>query len=145
MSAAFLLVFLLAGLLALIPVWRLRGAGWPSRWLFGAWVTYGVAILIAMRFSAAGRFVIPILVVAFIAPFVAGPERLTRVLGGRLPGDEPEPERPVIDVTPRPAPKLGPPPPARTGGRGLRANPPGVEDVPDPDEQTAPYDPQERS
>src|SRR6188472_4153356 len=126
MTPAFLLVFLLAGMLALIPVWRLRAAGWPTRWLVGAWVTYGLAILVAMRFAAAGRFVIPILVVAFIAPFVAGPERLTRVLGGLRPGEEPE--RPVIVVTPMPAPSLAPPPPTRVqaGGRGLRANPPGV-------------------
>ena len=38
---------------------------------------------------------IPLLVLAYVAPFVAGPERVTRVLGGR------KPERGVIiDVTP---------------------------------------------
>ena len=35
-----ILVFLLAGLLALVPVWRLRVAGWPPAWLFASWVTY---------------------------------------------------------------------------------------------------------
>jgi hypothetical protein len=105
MSPAFLLALLVAGLVALIPVWRLRVAGWPPRSLFTAWVLYAVGIFIAVRFPAAVRILVPILVLAYVAPFVAGPERLSRVLNGRRRASGV-----VIDVTPRPAPGLPEPP-----------------------------------
>jgi len=134
MLPALILVFLLAGLLALVPVWRLRTANWPPAWLFAAWVTYGVIILLVMRFAGVTRFLLPILVVAYIAPFVVGPERLSRLVPRRR-----EPERTVIDVTPPPPDGLPDPgngmdaspvkpatrPPRRTR-RGLRADPPGA-------------------
>ena len=72
------------------------GRGLAAGWLFAAWLVYGVAILVAMRFPARPGSCCPILVVAFIAPFVAGPERLTRVLRGRGRAGP----RPVVDVTP---------------------------------------------
>ncbi|MEO5965766.1 MAG: hypothetical protein ABIR11_09900 [Candidatus Limnocylindrales bacterium] len=97
MSPALLLFVLVASLLALLPVWRLRVAGWPSSWLLTAWVVYAIGIVVAVRFPVASRFLVPILVLAYVAPFVVGPERLTRVLRGR-----PAPPRPVIDVTPKP-------------------------------------------
>lgn len=100
-----ILTLLVAGLLALLPVWRLRIAGWSAGALFTAWIVYGVGILLAVRFAGAFRFMLPILVLAYVAPFVAGPERLSRVLGGRRPKP-----RVVIDVTPRPAPGLPEPP-----------------------------------
>jgi hypothetical protein len=125
MSAAVILVFLLAGLLALVPVWRLRGAGWPPAWLFASWVTYGVLILFVMRFAALTKFVLPVLIVLYVAPFVAGPERLARLLGAQRT-EEP---RPVIDVTPAPAPAIPPAPRKRGAGRTLHADPPGNEAV----------------
>lgn len=97
MSPALLLVILVAALIALIPVWRLRVAGWPPRWLFLAWAAYALSIFLAVRAPLAMRVLVPILVVAYVAPFVAGPERLARVLRGR--GERP---RPIIDVTPVP-------------------------------------------
>lgn len=101
MSPAFLLTLLVACLLALLPVWRLRAAGWPPGSLFTAWIVYSIAILLVVRFPGPFRFLLPILVLAVVAPFVAGPERLSRVLGGRRP------ERGgTVDVTPRPAPEL---------------------------------------
>ncbi len=105
MLPALLLTLLVAGLLALLPVWRLRVAGWSAGALFAAWLVYGIGILMALRFAAASRFLLPILVLGFLAPFVAGPERLSRVLGGRRP----KPPT-IIDVTPRPAPGLPEPP-----------------------------------
>jgi len=90
-----LVIVLVAALVGLIPVWRLRIAGWPPRWLVLAWVLYAASIFLAVRAPLATRFLLPILVLAYVAPFIAGPERLTRVLRG--PG---EPARPVIDVTP---------------------------------------------
>jgi len=90
-----LVIVLVAALVGLIPVWRLRIAGWPPRWLVLAWLLYAASIFLAVRAPLATRFLLPILVLAYVAPFIAGPERLTRVLRG--PG---EPARPVIDVTP---------------------------------------------
>lgn len=106
MSPVFLLTILIAGLVALLPVWRLHLAGWPPRWLFTAWVVLAGSTFLAVRFPLAVRFVVPILLLAYLAPFVAGPERLGRVLRGRD-----TPPGVVIDVTPRPRPALRPPPP----------------------------------
>lgn len=105
MAPALLLALLVAGLLALLPVWRLHVAGWPPRSLFTAWVVYAVAIIVALRFPGAGRILVPILVLAYVAPFVAGPERLSRLLRNPRPAPGV-----VIDVTPRPAPELPKPP-----------------------------------
>ncbi len=104
MSPLLLLIVFVAALLALIPVWRLRIAGWPRRWLFVAWILYAVGIFAAVRAPAASRFLVPILVLAYVAPFVAGPERLTRVLRGRG-----APPRPIVNVTPSPPTSLPPP------------------------------------
>jgi hypothetical protein len=103
MPPLLLAVLLVAALIALIPVWRLRIAAWPGRWLAVAWFAYAAVIVFAIRAPAASRFLVPMLVLAFVAPFVAGPERLTRVLGGHR-----DPERPVINVTPRPPAGLPP-------------------------------------
>ena len=48
-----------------------------------AWVLYAASIFLAVRAPLATRFLLPILVLAYVAPFVAGPERLTRVLVAR--------------------------------------------------------------
>jgi hypothetical protein len=101
MSPGLVLLLILACLVAMLPVWRLRLAGWPARWLFAAWLVYALGIILAVRFAGAFRFLLPILVLAYVAPFVAGPERLARVLRGR-PKEEPA----IIDVTPKPAPGL---------------------------------------
>jgi hypothetical protein len=102
MTAVLLLTLLVACLLAMLPVWRLRVAGWPRGWLLAAWLTYTLTIFVAIRFPGPFRVLLPVIVLAYIAPFVAGPERLTRVLAGRKP-----PPRPIIDVTPKPPPGLG--------------------------------------
>ena len=98
MSPGLLLVLLVAVLLALLPVWRLQRRRLASgrRWST-AWLVYALAIFLVVRVPGPARFLLPILVLAFVAPFVAGPERLARVLGRRDPA-----ARPVIDVTPSP-------------------------------------------
>ena len=101
MSPALLLTFLVAGLLALLPVWRLHRAGWPSSWLATAWIVFVLGIFVGVRFPGPFRLLLPILILLYVAPFVAGPERLSRVLGGRRPDPGV-----IIDVTPRPAPGL---------------------------------------
>ncbi len=103
MMPLLLLLALVAGLLALLPVWRLRVAGWPTRWLLAAWLVYAIGIFVVLRLPVL-RLIVPIVVLAFLAPFVAGPERLTRVLVGRRPA-----AGVVIDVTPRPAPGIDEP------------------------------------
>jgi hypothetical protein len=107
MSALLLLTALIAGLLALLPVWRLHLAGWPVRWLLTAWLVYGAWILVTIRFPGPTRFLIPLLVLAYVAPFVAGPERLSRLVSASRPS---EPGT-IINVTPRPPVEL--PEPAR--------------------------------
>ncbi len=101
MSPALLLTFLVAGLLALLPVWRLHRAGWPPSWLATAWIVFVLGIFVGVRFPGPFRLLLPILILLYVAPFVAGPERLSRVLGGRRPDPGV-----IIDVTPRPAPGL---------------------------------------
>jgi hypothetical protein len=101
MSPALLLTILIAGLVALLPVWRLHVAGWPPRTLFTAWVIYAAGVFAGARFPGAFKYLLPVLVLAYVAPFVAGPERLSRLLNGRGHGNGV-----VIDVTPRPAPGI---------------------------------------
>jgi len=119
MSPGLLVLLLAACLLAMIPVWRLHIAGWSARSLFAAWVLYAVSIIAAVRFAPAVRFLLPVLVLAYLAPFVAGPERLARVLGRRRAA------RPVIDVTPQPAPELPKPEADDTGEDADGADPGG--------------------
>jgi len=130
MPSALLLTVLIAGLISLLPVWRLHLAGWPARWLLTAWLVYGAWILVTIRFPGPVRFLIPLLVLAFVAPFVAGPERLSRVLSARRqtqPGV-------VINVTPRPPAGL-PEPPRRVEGEVM--DPPRVDDQAGVDDQAA--------
>lgn len=105
MEPILLATLLLVGILALIPVWRLRVAGWPPRWLFGAWIVISLMALLVLRLPGPARFLVPFLVLAYVAPFVAGPERLTRVLGGGSAGREVRGV--IIDVTPRLPPRPG--------------------------------------
>lgn len=94
MPPALLLAVLVAGLIALIPVWRLQRAGWPQRWLAALWIALTLALLLVVQLPSVGRLLVPLVVLAFLAPFVASPERLTRLLRR-------EPRGVVIDVTPR--------------------------------------------
>lgn len=120
MPPSLLLGLLVACLLALLPVWRLHLAGWSARSLFVAWLAYAAGIVIVLRFPGTGRFLVPILVLAVIAPFVAGPERLARLLGRREARDPGV----IIDVTPRPPRGLPEPRQDAAGGEGDEGEPP---------------------
>ena len=96
-------LFLVAALVALLPVWRLRIAGWSRGALVTAWLLYALGIFLAVRFAGPMRFLLPILVVAYVAPFIVGPERLARVMGRRMPAEPP----PIKNVTP-PTPLVPP-------------------------------------
>jgi hypothetical protein len=89
---------LVIALLALIPARRLQLAGVSSRAIgLYALVLWVLGMTLAVR-PAGARVLIPFLLVAYIAPFVAAPDRVRRVFGrgGLPPGDPP----PMKDVTP---------------------------------------------
>jgi len=95
-------------LLVLLPSRRLQLAGLSSR-VVGAYALalWGLAMVIAIR-PVGARFLVPILLAAYLAPFVAAPERVGRFLTrgrgrGRGPGVDRGPGadgREVKDVTP---------------------------------------------
>lgn len=98
LSPALLALGLALGLIVLLPARRLLLAGLTGRsiglYALTLWI---LGVLVAIR-PGATRLLIPILLIAYVAPFVAAPERMARVLrrGGR--GDPPPP--PIKDVTP---------------------------------------------
>jgi hypothetical protein len=100
---------LLIGLLVLIPARRLQLAGLSSVVIGGYAITlWLLGMLVAIR-PVATRVLVPILVLAYLAPFVAAPDRVGRFLrrgsGGRGPTTR-RPDGPgaggreVKDVTP---------------------------------------------
>ena len=96
-APALLVIGIAIALIVLIPARRLQLAGFRGRWIalyaVGIWA---LAFLLAIR-PAATRFLVPILVVAFIAPFIVAPERLSAIVR-RGRGDPPRP--PMKNVTP---------------------------------------------
>lgn len=96
-SPTTLLVLLLAGLLALIPVLRLRMAAWRSSWLQTAWFGYFLLLAMILAAPSTGRFLAPVLLILFVLPFVIGTDRLRRL--ARRPARQSNGV--VIDVTPR--------------------------------------------
>lgn len=93
-----LLAVLVAGLLALIPVWRLRSAGWPGGWLQTAWLVGFLAVVAMLLTPSVGRFLAPVVLVLFVAPFALGLDRLGRLARRAAPPSSGV----IIDVTPRP-------------------------------------------
>lgn len=71
---------LLIGLLVLIPARRLQRAGLSSAVIGGyALALWLLAMFLAIR-PVATRFLVPILVLAYLAPFVAAPDQVGRLL-----------------------------------------------------------------
>jgi hypothetical protein len=87
MPAPWLLALgLLIALLVLIPARRLQTAGMSSRVIGGyAVLLWLLAFLVAVR-PVATRYLVPILVLAYLAPFVAAPDRVGRFLRRGRPG-----------------------------------------------------------
>jgi len=89
---------LVIGLLALIPARRLQLSGVSGRVIgLYAVVLWCLGMIVTIR-PVVARVLIPFLVVLYLAPFVAGPDRIRRFLdrGGRPSGPRP----PMKDVTP---------------------------------------------
>lgn len=97
MPAPWLLALaLLIGLLVTLPARRLHLGGLSRSVVAGyAVVLWVLAMVMAVR-PIGGRFVLPFLLVLYLAPFVAGPDRLRRLV--RRPPYERRP--PMKDVTP---------------------------------------------
>lgn len=93
-----LAVALVLGLVVLLPARRLQLAG-LSGGAIGLYAVFvwllGFALVIR---PGATRFLVPILIITYIAPFVAGPERIARVARRGRRGPPPPP--PIKNVTP---------------------------------------------
>ena len=98
---------LVIALLVLLPARRLQLAGFRARWIaVYAVVTWALAFFLALR-PVAARFLVPILVLLYIAPFVVAPERMTRITRRiRSGGQDDQPRPPMKNVTP-PDPPAG--------------------------------------
>lgn len=93
-TPAFLALALLILLLVLIPTRRLQLAGWSPGALAAYYVAVaGLALLVA-GIRGPARFLVPILLIAYLAPFVTARAGLDRLLGRGKPPGEPR------DVTP---------------------------------------------
>lgn len=90
-------------LLVLLPARRLHLAGIRTRWIAAYFVAvWLLAFALAVR-PLSSRFLIPILVLAYIAPFIVAPERLSGIVRRRGRGEPPRP--PVKNVTPPEPPR----------------------------------------
>ena len=114
--------FLLLGLSVLLPARRLYDGGISSGVITGyALILWLLGLFVLWR-PIGGKFLVPILLIAYIAPFVAGPDRIARLgriqsgrRGGKgrrtrwarvrhqkppmknvTPPEEPEPETPPV-------------------------------------------------
>lgn len=120
---AFVALALVLALLVLVPTRRLYLAGWRQDWLATYYlIVLGLAILVA-EVRGPAKFLVPILVIAYLAPFVTAREGFARLLGTSRPS-APDPPKDVTprDVTPHddPDPTDGPHQPRPPGGHSAR-------------------------
>ena len=103
-----LLIGLVIGLIILVPARRLQLAGFSGRTIgIYAACLWALAFFLAVR-PVAARFLVPILLIAYLAPFVAAPGRLSRIVArgrgrggpGGTGGTGEPPKPPIKDVTP---------------------------------------------
>ena len=99
LSPLLLAIGLVLALVVLLPARRLHLAGVSGRVIgLYALCLWALAFFLAVR-PLAARFLIPILVIAWVAPFIAAPERVA-TLAKRIRGPRDEPPRPIKNVTP---------------------------------------------
>ncbi len=110
LSPALVGLVLALGLLVLLPARRLHLGGWPSSWIAAYYITVLVLALLVAELRGPARFLVPILVVAYLAPFVTLREGLARLIG-RPQAPPPARRDPPRNVTP---------PDADAGGAGRR-------------------------
>ena len=107
-APALLAIALGLGLLVLLPARRLESAGLAARTI-GMYVAavWALAFFLAL-WPGMTRLLLPILLIAYLAPFVAGPERIGRISRMSRRGGRGDPPPPVKNVTPPDGP-AGPP------------------------------------
>ena len=95
---------LIVGIVALAPARRLylagRSTGFIATWLAALWL-FGIIVGLAPGLA---RFLVPLLLALYIAPFFTWPLAIERVLGRRRPD-----RRPMKNVTPQPQDEPSPP------------------------------------
>jgi hypothetical protein len=69
-SPILLAALLVAGLLALLPVARLRAAGWPTSFVAAYWLGLVALALLLVVARAGIRVLVPLLIVGYLAPIV---------------------------------------------------------------------------
>ncbi len=106
-SIGFLLLAGLLALLVLIPTRRLYLAGWPTGALFGYFLFVYLLALAVAQLRGPARFLVPLLVIAYLGPFVTAREGIARLMG-RPTGGPTVRARPP-DVTSLPSPAGEPP------------------------------------
>ncbi len=72
LSPAFLVVAILAALIALAPVRRLQRLGWPASWLRTYWIVFVICGVILGEVPSSAKLLVPGLLVAGLLPYVAG-------------------------------------------------------------------------
>jgi hypothetical protein len=107
MSPTAVLLVGLVALLVLIPTRRLQLAGWKREALTTYYLAVWLLGSVVAAIPAPARFLVPILIVAYLAPFVTVRDGIDRLLGRPpSPGPDPGPvgrpaePRPMKDVTP---------------------------------------------
>jgi hypothetical protein len=105
MSPTTVLLVGIVALLVLIPTRRLMIAGWKREALTTYYLAMVLLGLVVAVMRAPATFLVPILIVAYLAPFVTLRDGIDRLLGRpRRPDgdtvDAPAPQRPMKDVTP---------------------------------------------
>lgn len=111
LSPGFLALGLLLAVLVLLPTRRLHLAGWPASWLTSYYLGVLILALLVAELRGPAKFLVPILVVVYLAPFVTLRDGIARLLGGpSRPSPAPPPRRPPKNVTP----------PEGKAGRGRR-------------------------
>lgn len=91
----------LVALLVLIPTRRLQLAGWRRESLTAYFLAVWLLGALVAAMPAPARFLVPILIVAYLAPFVTLRDGLDRLLGRpRSGGGDVAEHPPIRDVTP---------------------------------------------
>ncbi len=96
-----LFIGLVVGLVVLIPTRRLQLAGWSRQALTGYFVAVWLLGVVVAMVPIPARFLVPILLVAYLAPFITVRAGIDRLLGGRWRPPAGGPARPPMkNVTP---------------------------------------------
>ena len=99
-APALLAIAIVLALVVLLPARRLQLAGLSSR-VIGLYAVclWGLAMVLAIR-PVVTRFLVPILLVMYLAPFVVAPGRVAGIVRRTRRRDDDPPRPPMKNVTP---------------------------------------------